>query len=104
PRPPHTDSILRRSSAPPKLDCSVYPPLLPIAPHCHLFLPFTKLKRRGKKMQIRVKCNCGEGNCVEWGVVELQGFVEPQPGFQGSLANLQIGILCRPSSQGQRFP
>ncbi|CAL5186684.1 unnamed protein product [Lathyrus oleraceus] len=50
-------------------------------------------------MQIRVKCNCGEGNCVEWGVVELQGFVEPQPGFQGSLANLQIGILCRPSSQ-----
>ncbi|XP_058727323.1 uncharacterized protein LOC131598778 [Vicia villosa] len=50
-------------------------------------------------MQIRVKCNCGEGNCAEWGVVELQGVVEPQPGFQGSLANLQIGTLCRPSSQ-----
>lgn len=50
-------------------------------------------------MQIRVKCNCGEGNCAEWGVVELQGVVEPQPGFQGSLANFQIGTLCRPSSQ-----
>lgn len=50
-------------------------------------------------MQIRVQCNCEEGNCVEWGIVELQGVVEPQPGFQDSLANLQIGTLCRPSSQ-----
>lgn len=50
-------------------------------------------------MQIRIQCNCEEGNCVEWGIVELQGVVEPQPGFQDSLANLQIGTLCRPSSQ-----
>jgi chromosome transmission fidelity protein 8 len=50
-------------------------------------------------MQIRVKCNCNEENCEEWGIVELQGVVESQPGFQDSLANLQIGILCRLSSQ-----
>ncbi|KAG4939688.1 hypothetical protein JHK86_045829 [Glycine max] len=50
-------------------------------------------------MQIRVRCNCGEGNCEEWGVIELQGVVEPQPGFHDSLPNLQIGTLCRPSSQ-----
>jgi chromosome transmission fidelity protein 8 len=50
-------------------------------------------------MQIRVKCNCNEENCEEWGIVELQGVVESQPGFQDSPANLQIGILCRRSSQ-----
>ena len=50
-------------------------------------------------MQIRVRCNCGEGNCEEWGVIELQGVVEPQPGFHDSLPNLLIGTLCRPSSQ-----
>ncbi|XP_004512765.1 uncharacterized protein [Cicer arietinum] len=50
-------------------------------------------------MQIRVKCNCDEGNCKEWGVIELQGVVEPKPGFDESLAGLQIGTLCRPSSQ-----
>ncbi|MED6224214.1 hypothetical protein PIB30_081749 [Stylosanthes scabra] len=58
-------------------------------------------------MEIRVRCNCreeeeeegGEGGCKEWAIVELQGIVEPQPGFHDSLPNLQIGILCRPSSQ-----
>ncbi|TKY45150.1 Chromosome transmission fidelity protein 8-like [Spatholobus suberectus] len=50
-------------------------------------------------MQIRVRCNCGEGSCQEWGIIELQGVVEPQPGFHDSLPNLQIGTLCRPSSQ-----
>ncbi|XP_073128576.1 uncharacterized protein [Henckelia pumila] len=50
-------------------------------------------------MQIKVKCSCGEGNCPEWAVVELQGFVEAQPSFQDRLQNLQIGLLCRPSSQ-----
>lgn len=50
-------------------------------------------------MQIKVKCSCGEGKCPEWAVVELQGFVEAQPSFQDSLQNIQIGVLCRPSSQ-----
>jgi len=50
-------------------------------------------------MEIRVRCNCGEGSCEEWGIVELQGVVEPQPGFHDSLPNLHIGTLCRPSSQ-----
>jgi chromosome transmission fidelity protein 8 len=50
-------------------------------------------------MQIRVKCNCGEGKCPEWAIVELQGTVEAQPAVQDRLQNLQIGLLCRPSSQ-----
>ena len=50
-------------------------------------------------MQIRVKCKCGEGKCPEWAVVELQGVVEAQPAFQDRLQNLEIGVLCRPSSQ-----
>ncbi|XP_030935559.1 chromosome transmission fidelity protein 8 homolog [Quercus lobata] len=50
-------------------------------------------------MQIRVKCKCGEGKCREWAVVELQGVVEAQPAFQDRLQNLEIGVLCRPSSQ-----
>ena len=50
-------------------------------------------------MQIRVKCKCGEGKCPEWAVVELQGVVEAQPSFQDRLQNLEIGVLCRPSSQ-----
>ncbi|KAK3006278.1 hypothetical protein RJ639_017772 [Escallonia herrerae] len=50
-------------------------------------------------MQIRVKCSCGEGKCPEWAIVELQGVVEAQPDFQDRLQNLQIGLLCRPSSQ-----
>lgn len=56
-------------------------------------------REKGKKMEIRVRCNCGEGSCEEWGIVELQGVVEPQPGFHDSLPNLHIGTLCRPSSQ-----
>ncbi|KAL0400776.1 UNVERIFIED_CONTAM: Chromosome transmission fidelity protein 8 [Sesamum latifolium] len=50
-------------------------------------------------MQIKVKCSCGEGNCPEWAIVELQGVVEAQPSFENRLQNLQIGVLCRPSSQ-----
>ncbi|KAL3521517.1 hypothetical protein ACH5RR_019666 [Cinchona calisaya] len=50
-------------------------------------------------MQIKVKCGCGEGKCEEWAIVELQGVVEAQPSFQDRLHNLQIGLLCRPSSQ-----
>ncbi|CAI9092192.1 OLC1v1027377C1 [Oldenlandia corymbosa var. corymbosa] len=50
-------------------------------------------------MKIKVRCSCGEGKCPEWAVVELQGVVETQPAFQNRLHNLQIGVLCRPSSQ-----
>ncbi|KAH6835750.1 chromosome transmission fidelity-like protein [Perilla frutescens var. hirtella] len=50
-------------------------------------------------MQIKVKCSCGEGKCPEWAIVELQGAVEAQPSFQNCVENLQIGILCRPSSE-----
>ncbi|KAB2016852.1 hypothetical protein ES319_D08G121100v1 [Gossypium barbadense] len=50
-------------------------------------------------MQIQVKCSCGAEKCPEWAIVELQGVVEVQPSFQHSLQNLQIGLLCRPSSQ-----
>ncbi|CAA0809476.1 Unknown protein [Striga hermonthica] len=50
-------------------------------------------------MQIKLKCSCGEGRCPEWAVVEVQGVVEAQPSFQDRLQNLEIGLLCRPSSQ-----
>lgn len=50
-------------------------------------------------MQIQLKCSCGDGSCPEWAIVELQGVVEVQPSFQGQLQNLEIGKLCRPSSQ-----
>ncbi|XP_051138271.1 uncharacterized protein LOC127256341 [Andrographis paniculata] len=50
-------------------------------------------------MQIQVKCSCGDDNCAEWAIVELQGMVEAQPSVQNRLQNLQIGVLCRPSSQ-----
>ncbi|KAK8657195.1 hypothetical protein V6N13_035448 [Hibiscus sabdariffa] len=52
-----------------------------------------------RKMQIQVKCSCGAEKCPEWAIIELQGVVELQPSFQDSLQNLQIGQLCRPSSQ-----
>ncbi|GFY84238.1 hypothetical protein Acr_03g0010120 [Actinidia rufa] len=54
-------------------------------------------------MQIQVKCNCGEQNCPEWAIVELQGVIEPQPAFQDRLQNLEIGQLCRASSQTYTF-
>jgi chromosome transmission fidelity protein 8 len=44
-------------------------------------------------MQIRVRCSCGEGSCLEWAIMEFQGVVEAQPGFHDSLPNLQIGTL-----------
>ncbi|KAF8379454.1 hypothetical protein HHK36_028890 [Tetracentron sinense] len=50
-------------------------------------------------MQIQVKCRCGEGKCPEWAIVELQGVVEAQSSFLDRLQNLEIGRLCRPSSQ-----
>lgn len=48
---------------------------------------------------IQIKCSCGEKNCQEWAVIELQGVIEAQPEFQNCLQNLEIGQLCRPSSQ-----
>lgn len=48
---------------------------------------------------IQVKCSCGEGNCPEWAIIELQGVVEPRPEFENRLQNLQIGRLCRPTCQ-----
>ncbi|XP_047940426.1 chromosome transmission fidelity protein 8 homolog [Salvia hispanica] len=50
-------------------------------------------------MLIQVKCSCGERQCPEWAIVELQGTVEAQPSFQDRIQNLQIGLLCRPSSE-----
>ncbi|KAL8246430.1 hypothetical protein R6Q59_007646 [Mikania micrantha] len=50
-------------------------------------------------MEIKLKCSCGESNCPEWAIIELQGVVEVQPAFQNRIQNLQIGLLCRPSSQ-----
>ncbi|XP_021892252.1 chromosome transmission fidelity protein 8 homolog isoform X2 [Carica papaya] len=50
-------------------------------------------------MQIQLKCSCGEDECPEWAIVELQGEVEIQSSFQTCLKNLHIGVLCRPSSQ-----
>ncbi|GMH09000.1 hypothetical protein Nepgr_010840 [Nepenthes gracilis] len=50
-------------------------------------------------MKIEVKCSCGEGDCPEWAIVELQGVVEVQPEYQNRLQNLEIGRLCRPSDQ-----
>lgn len=51
-------------------------------------------------MQIEVKCSCGEDNCQEWAIVEMQGVVEVQPSFKDHLQNLEIGNLCCTSSQG----
>ncbi|KAI4378144.1 hypothetical protein MLD38_015667 [Melastoma candidum] len=50
-------------------------------------------------MQIQLRCSCGDGGCPEWAIIELQGVVQVQPPFQHLLPNLQIGTLCRPSSQ-----
>ncbi|OVA14114.1 Chromosome transmission fidelity protein 8 [Macleaya cordata] len=50
-------------------------------------------------MQIQVKCSCGEGNCPEWAIVELQGVIEVQPSFKDRIENLEIGRLCRSSSE-----
>lgn len=50
-------------------------------------------------MEIKLKCSCGQQNCPEWAIIELQGVVEVQPAFQDRLQNLQIGLLCRPSSE-----
>ncbi|XP_043699580.1 chromosome transmission fidelity protein 8 homolog [Telopea speciosissima] len=52
-------------------------------------------------MQIQVKCSCGEGNCPEWAIVELQGVIEAQPFVQDRLQNLEIGCLCHTSAEGK---
>ncbi|XP_010918510.2 uncharacterized protein [Elaeis guineensis] len=49
-------------------------------------------------MQIRIRCNCGEGACAEWAIVELQGVVEPQPSIGDQIQGLEIGRLCCTSS------
>ncbi|KAI3731309.1 hypothetical protein L1987_62497 [Smallanthus sonchifolius] len=50
-------------------------------------------------MEVKLKCSCGESSCPEWAIIELQGIVEVQPSFKDRMQNLQIGLLCRPSSQ-----
>ncbi|KAK8924032.1 hypothetical protein KSP39_PZI019141 [Platanthera zijinensis] len=45
-------------------------------------------------MQIRVKCNCGEGECREWAIIEVQGTVESQPSIEEHLHDHEIGRLC----------
>ncbi|CAA7059625.1 unnamed protein product [Microthlaspi erraticum] len=54
-------------------------------------------------MEIRVKCECGEEECSEWTIVELQGVVETQSSFQGSLQNLEIGRLCHTNSSQETY-
>ena len=54
-------------------------------------------------MEIRVKCGCGEEGCSEWTIVELQGVVETQSSFQGSVQNLEIGRLCHSDSSQVLF-
>ena len=56
-------------------------------------------ERRTKQMEIKVKCSCGEGNCPEWAIIELQGVVEAQPSIRDCIQNLEIGRLCHSSSQ-----
>lgn len=52
------------------------------------------MAEEAKIMQIQLKCSCGERSCREWAIIELQGVVEVQPGFQDKLQNLEIGRLC----------
>lgn len=48
-----------------------------------------------------MKCGCGEEECREWTILELQGVVETQSSFQGSVQNLDIGRLCHSDSSSQ---
>ncbi|KMZ67145.1 hypothetical protein ZOSMA_277G00060 [Zostera marina] len=48
-------------------------------------------------MQIQVRCNCGEGDCSEWAIIELQGLVESQTSIGDEIRNLEIGRLCHSS-------
>ncbi|EOA15225.1 hypothetical protein CARUB_v10028619mg [Capsella rubella] len=54
-------------------------------------------------MEIRVKCRCGEDECSEWAIVELQGVVETQASFEGSIQNLEIGRLCHTESSQETY-
>ncbi|XP_010555661.1 PREDICTED: chromosome transmission fidelity protein 8 homolog [Tarenaya hassleriana] len=54
-------------------------------------------------MEIRVKCGCEEEKCGEWAIVEIQGVIETQPSFHGSLQNLEIGHLCRSDSSQETY-
>ncbi|KAG2299102.1 hypothetical protein Bca52824_035574 [Brassica carinata] len=54
-------------------------------------------------MEIRVKCECGEEECSEWTILELQGVVETQSSFQGSVQNLEIGRLCHSGSSQETY-
>ncbi|KAG8049474.1 hypothetical protein GUJ93_ZPchr0009g1505 [Zizania palustris] len=53
-------------------------------------------------MQIRVRCECGEGSCPEWAVVEVQGVVQLQPSFSGRIQGLHIGRLCAAASPSSK--
>ncbi|URE14349.1 Ctf8 [Musa troglodytarum] len=55
-------------------------------------------------MQIRVKCNCGDGKCSEWAIVELQGVVESQLAISDQINGLEIGHLCCSSSSSSSQP
>lgn len=55
-------------------------------------------------MQIRVKCGCGDGKCLEWAIIELQGVVESQSTGAGQINGLEIGRLCCSSSSSQVEP
>ncbi|XP_072969376.1 uncharacterized protein [Typha angustifolia] len=52
-------------------------------------------------MQIKIKCNCSEGKCPEWAIVELQGVVESQAAIGNQIQGLEIGQLCCSSSSSQ---
>lgn len=88
-------------------EISNFPPSSVIRASSFLVFPSLKAEESKigsrRKMQIKLKCNCGEAKCLEWAVVELQGVVEPQSTFQDCLQNLEIGILCRPSAQVLSF-
>ncbi|KAL9237294.1 hypothetical protein vseg_011862 [Gypsophila vaccaria] len=48
---------------------------------------------------IKVKCKCGEENCKEWAIIEVQGVIEVKSELRNRLHTLEIGRLCRPSPQ-----
>ncbi|XP_073003501.1 uncharacterized protein [Typha latifolia] len=52
-------------------------------------------------IQIKIKCNCSEGKCPEWAIVELQGVVESQAAIGNQIQGLEIGRLCCSSSSSQ---
>ncbi|XP_078440245.1 chromosome transmission fidelity-like protein [Wolffia australiana] len=54
-------------------------------------------------MQIQVQCACGDGGCLEWAIVELQGVVEANSSIQDQIQNFEIGRLCCTSQSAYTF-